>query len=101
MKYLQTKNPPINNWVRYIDLLEDDKNIYLLMEYGGIPLFNHVKTMHELIKCGRLSVGEWTNHVRILFKQMCYYVNWLHGCGFTHSDISLENSMNTSECFCS
>mmetsp|Transcript_22881 Transcript_22881/g.28121 ORF Transcript_22881/g.28121 Transcript_22881/m.28121 type:complete len:382 (-) Transcript_22881:70-1215(-) len=92
MKYLQSMNPPKNNWVKYIDLLEDGKNIYLLMEYGGTNLFEYTKLMHKHIKDGLLSKKEWIKHVKILFKQICKYISWLHNnCKVTHSDISLEN----------
>jgi len=91
LEYLGKMNPPKNNWIKYIDLIYDDRNVYLLMEYGGINLFQYTKLMHCKIKRNKLSINEWTKHVRILFKQMCHYIDWLHKCNITHSDICLES----------
>ena len=58
------------------------------MEYGGESLLDYIK--NNIIKY-KLSI--WKSHVRALFRQMCYYINWLHSNGVCHLDLSLENCL--------
>ena len=93
MKILTANNPP-KGLTKFINFVNDNKNYFLLMEYGGESLLKHINTFHVRIKSGEISLKEWKKHVKILFKQMCVFVNWMHNkVRLAHLDISLENSM--------
>jgi len=91
MKYIESLNPP-NGFLKVHATLNDDYNYFLIMEYGGKSLLNHVRKYHKLIELNKLSVSEWKNHVKILFKQLVNMIYFLHNkARICHMDISLEN----------
>ena len=63
------------------------------MQNGGNSLFDHVKYCHKLINNNQLSIHEYKNHCKIIFKQICNIVNWIHSNDVCHMDISLENTL--------
>jgi len=91
LKYL-TKLNPKTGLTKLIDFFCDGKNYFLLTEYGGESLLKHVLEFNCKIKEGKLNVNVWKKHVKILFQQMCKFINWLHNIArFAHLDISMEN----------
>jgi len=93
MEYLTSLNPPAG-LTKLIDFFCDGKNYFLLMEHGGQSFFKHVTGFHKRIKNGELKLKTWKQHVKILFKQMCKFVNWMHNVAkLAHLDISLENML--------
>ena len=92
MKYLTSQNPP-KGMAKYIDSYGDGINYFLLMDNAGKSLCDHVVQFHKKINQGKLKLNVWQEHIQILFKQMCKYINWLHNTAkMVHLDISLENS---------
>jgi len=91
LKYLTSLNGNIPGLTKFIDFWNDDKNFFLIMEYGGESLFQHIMIMHKNIRQNKLQISIWKEHVKILFKQMCLFINWLHNAKICHLDISLEN----------
>jgi len=77
--------------VRFRRLLHTNKNYYLVMEDGGLPLFEFVIKCHELIKNKVLRVSHWKSVVRVIFAQMLQCVQYIHAKKVCHFDISLEN----------
>ena len=61
------------------------------MDHGGESLFNYTQYNIKLIETGQLSVVIWKSHIQRLFKQMVYFVKFLHDNSVCHLDISLEN----------
>jgi len=93
MKYLTSINP-VKGLPKFIDFFSDGKNYFLLMEHGGQSLLDHVRDFHQKIKNNKIKLKIWKQHVKILFKQMCIFINWLHNIArFVHLDISLENML--------
>eukprot|EP00483_Globobulimina_turgida_P000249 UN00249 len=77
---------------RFIDYFQDEKNIFLVMEDGGMDFFKFVAECHKLICNKLLSITEWQSAIRVLFKQMVCFLDWLHNeMNICHMDISLEN----------
>jgi len=96
LKYLtelnHQKGP--NGLTKYLGFLSDDNNYYLLTEFGGKSLLHHVIYYHRLINQGKIELKVWKEHVKILFKQMCIFIDWLHNIArLVHLDISLENML--------
>ena len=61
------------------------------MEDGGTSLFKFITDAHKLIQLGKLDVSHWKEVVKFMFKQMVECIDYLHGKGICHFDISLEN----------
>ena len=78
---------PISGYIKIIDFFQDNLNYLMILEYGGISLFDYILNNLPLI----WDINKWKNHVRILFKQMVLYINWLHSNNVCHLDISIEN----------
>jgi len=94
MKYLNFKKPKGSRkcMVQFIDFYCDGKNCFLLMEYGGKSMVDHVIEFHHKIDEGKIKLKIWKQHVKILFKQMSAFVYWLHNdARLAHLDISLDN----------
>ena len=65
LQYLTVKNKSTGCYIpKYIDFFEDDRNFYLVMEYGGINLADFNKRAHQYIKDGKLSLKEWKKIVK-------------------------------------
>eukprot|EP00485_Elphidium_margaritaceum_P020267 CAMPEP_0202727818 /NCGR_PEP_ID=MMETSP1385-20130828/185314_1 /ASSEMBLY_ACC=CAM_ASM_000861 /TAXON_ID=933848 /ORGANISM="Elphidium margaritaceum" /LENGTH=330 /DNA_ID=CAMNT_0049394061 /DNA_START=50 /DNA_END=1042 /DNA_ORIENTATION=+ len=77
--------------VKFQRLLHTNVNYYLVMEDGGLPLFEFVVKCHELIRTKVLPVAHWKSVVRIIFSQMLECVQYMHAKNVCHFDISLEN----------
>jgi len=101
MQYLQQKKPP-KGFIDWIDFFKDDDFYYLIMNYGGKSIFNYIKKSITLIEYKKMSTEIWKLHIKKLFKQMCYYIKWLHQNNVCHLDISLENCLidNNVVSFC-
>ncbi len=87
---------------RYIDSFADEKNIILVQEDCEMPFFDFVSQCHNLIQIGALPISEYQRIIKILFKQMATFINWLHNeMNVCHLDISLENLqiLNVSKVF--
>ncbi|OHT16652.1 hypothetical protein TRFO_13084 [Tritrichomonas foetus] len=70
------------NIVQFVDILRDDFNIYVVMEYcPNGDLFNHI------IDKKFLSEQE----AKFLFKQIMDGVNYIHSIGAMHRDLKPEN----------
>ena len=93
MNDIQAKNPP-KGMVKMVNFIEDEKNYFLIMEHGGMSMFNYVNICHKMILQKKLCLHEWKKHVKIIFKQMVTFIHWLHKTAkYAHMDISLENCM--------
>lgn len=91
LRWLTHHQPPAA-MTRYVDHFEDERNIFLIMEDGGMDFFKFVAECHKLINSGALSLREWQSAVRVAFKQMVQFVEWMHSkMAICHLDISLEN----------
>jgi len=91
MAYLSSLNAP-KGFIKLYRFINDGKNYFMIMDNGGKSLFRHVKEYHLLINKKELSINEWKNHVKIIFKQLVKMVYFLHNkARVCHMDISLEN----------
>eukprot|EP01084_Bolivina_argentea_P008312 15574_1 len=91
MKWFMSCNPP-QELIKYYDFFEDDKNYYLVMQKGGIGLFDFTVKCHKLIHQNKLDIKEWREIVRLIFSKMIAFINWMHSVVNTcNLDISLEN----------
>ena len=91
MKLFTINNPP-KELIKYYEFFEDKNNYYLVMERGGIGLFEFVVNCHEYILNGKLTIKEWRRTVRIIFAKMVKVIRYLHKTVFCcNLDISLEN----------
>eukprot|EP01084_Bolivina_argentea_P096274 173084_1 len=76
----------------YIDYFDDEENHFLVMENGGVSLFNFQHQFHKYILNGFYSIKKWQNICKMLFAQMITFIHWLHNeMSVCHLDISLEN----------
>jgi len=93
IEYLTSLNPP-PGLTKFVLYFCDGHNHFLLTQHGGKCFFKHITMFHEKIRQGILKLKEWKQHIKILFKQMCIFINWLHNVGkVAHLDISLENML--------
>ncbi len=67
---------------KYVTTIENDNMRYLITEYSGKDMFNFVSDNEQ-------SFTERT--IKIIFYQLVCAINKLHGLGFVHADLSLEN----------
>jgi 5'-AMP-activated protein kinase, catalytic alpha subunit len=77
------KHPNIISFVEYIEL---DHVVYLVMEHGGTELYHYVNKQ-VLSETG----------VKSIFKQIVSAVKYIHSKGYIHGDIKLENTLINSE----
>ena len=80
-------------FIKCIDFFEDNKYYYFVMEYGGESLFDFVTDNVNIINKYKYYKKAWKLKVKMLFKQMCLYIKWLHKNGVCHLDLSLENCL--------
>jgi len=90
MMYLTTKYP-VPGFVRPVDFIKDTNNYYLIMDYGGESLIEYIKEIYKLLHDNIITINEWNNNCKILFKQMIILLQWIHNNNVCHMDISLEN----------
>eukprot|EP01084_Bolivina_argentea_P113956 202991_1 len=91
LKRLTNSNPP-PYMTNYVDYFDDEENHFLVMEHGGMGLFDFVHKFHIYISNGFCSILKWQNICKLLFKQMAMFIDWLHNkMNVCHLDISLEN----------
>ena len=91
IKFLESYDPP-NGFIKCYDYFIDKEYIFMVLQNGGVSLFEYIKNSHELIKGGNIDVSEWKKHIKVLVSQILLYINWLHNWVFCiHFDISLEN----------
>ena len=64
--------------VRFYDFLEDERNFYLVMERGGMSLFECTLACHKRIAGEQMLLKEWKRTVRYIFSQMVSVVDWMH-----------------------
>jgi len=91
--------------VRGIDEWDDEHCYYYAMEYCEAELFDYVSKTHskkylkfieaEARKPQRpmSEPNQWVKNVAKMFRQICAAVQFLHGNGYCHLDLSLENTM--------
>mmetsp|Transcript_23152 Transcript_23152/g.28402 ORF Transcript_23152/g.28402 Transcript_23152/m.28402 type:complete len:362 (+) Transcript_23152:23-1108(+) len=92
MQYISNNKYKPKGILKPYKFINDGINYFIVMEYGGTSLFRHVMKYHSLIKQNIMSIDEWGKHVKIIFKQMCIILNYLHNkVHCCHLDISLEN----------
>ena len=91
MKMFSSNDPP-KELIKYYDFFDDENNYYLVMERGGIGLFEFVVKCHQYIIDGKLSITEWRRTVQIIFAKMVKVIRYFHKIVFCcNLDISLEN----------
>ena len=56
--HLQNNNPP-KGFIKIYDFLIDDKNYFLIMQYGGECLFNYIVKCHKMIQIGKLKLNAY------------------------------------------
>ena len=77
------------NIIHFIDSYENEKNIYIVMEYcKGGTLFNFVKKRNYVLR-EDLAVN--------IIHKICMAVYYFHSYGITHRDLKPENILMTSE----
>ncbi|KAH0795307.1 CAMK family protein kinase [Histomonas meleagridis] len=75
------------NIVKLYDVIEDEQNIYIFMEYcQGTSLLSFINS--------RSSISERV--CRIIFKQIIIALSFLHNKGIAHRDLKLENIIVSS-----
>jgi hypothetical protein len=87
LRLVAAENPGHPNVVRLVDVLEDHEHIYVVLAActGG-----------ELLEAAMDTSDTSEAKARQLAWQLLQGVRFLHGLGFCHRDLSLENAMLTS-----
>jgi len=81
-----------NSVIRVIDTFETMDNYLVILEDGGIDLFNFVNECHQQISNEKIVVNEWQNTMKIIATKLIKLLNFLHTkMSVCHLDISLEN----------
>ena len=80
--------------IKLLEIFEDEDNIYVVTEHGGVDFFQWICTAHKAIENNKISMKYWWKNIRFIFKQMVNYTIWLHETmNICHLDISLENML--------
>ncbi len=58
-----------------------------------MSLFNFVVKAHSIISAGSMSIKDWHQVVKMIFKQIIEAVEYIHSKRICHMDISLENML--------
>lgn len=83
--------------IKYYDFFEDDDTFYLVMEKGGIGLFEFTVNAHQMIKNNKLDIKYWRKCVKFIFAKMVGFIAWMHKeVNCCNLDISLENIVMTN-----
>jgi len=78
--------------IGYLDSFEDDEYCYLVLEDGGIDLFEFVKQCHKDLESKLMSVQDWLLIVKELTRRILDLTHFLHETlRVCHLDLSLEN----------
>ena len=77
--------------IKVIDTIESIENYMVVLEDGGMDLFNFCSEVHEQIKQKSVTVGEWQKTLKLISKRIIELIHWLHSINICHLDISLEN----------
>ena len=67
----------------------------MMMEDGGMSLFNFVSKAHRIINTRAINIEEWHKVCKIIFKQMIESIEYIHSRLVCHFDISIENFVIT------
>eukprot|EP01084_Bolivina_argentea_P157230 273994_1 len=59
LKYLNDDKYAPQSMVKYHQFLKSKNNYYLIMEDGGISLFDFIVKIHTFINAGMLDISEW------------------------------------------
>eukprot|EP01083_Nonionella_stella_P074428 201905_1 len=91
LKYLTECSECPSSIVKFRRFYKTTGHFYLLMEDGGLSLFDFVKNAHKVIDAKKLSIREWLKVVQRIFRQMIECIAFIHSHNVCHNDISLEN----------
>lgn len=79
-----------NNIVKLLDVVENDSEINLIMEYiPGISLYRYLKSQTET------KIAE--NQAKLIFSQIFSAIDYLHSNNIAHCDLKLENILITDQ----
>eukprot|EP01084_Bolivina_argentea_P172393 298623_1 len=78
LKYLTHQKHCPKSIIKYHWFFKTHTDFYLVMEDGGISLFEFVKSSHELISTGKLSLSHWKQVVLIIFSQLIECIEYIH-----------------------
>jgi len=75
-----------------LQVFQDAINIFVVMEDGGRDFLHFINECHAAIRSRRMSVDDWKQTAKLLFRQIAEFVHWLHSVPHVcFLDISLEN----------
>eukprot|EP01084_Bolivina_argentea_P258214 435217_1 len=91
LKFLTQQKHCPDSIVKFMSFFKTKTHYYLVMEDGGMSLFEFTRQMHRLIKMGHVGMDEWQAVIKIILKQMVECIDYIHSKNVCHFDISLEN----------
>jgi len=74
-----------------LDTFENEEYYMVVLEDGGMDLFNFINKIHEEIKANKIQINEWKKSVKLIGQKLMELINWLHSTYICHLDLSLEN----------
>jgi len=78
--------------IQVLDTIDTESYHMMVVEDGGTDLLTFIRSVHEEISKGTMSICEWQKTIRLMAKRMCKVIHWLHSeMALCHLDISLEN----------
>eukprot|EP01083_Nonionella_stella_P089302 249146_1 len=91
LKFLtQNQNCP-KSIVQFEYFFKTNSDYYLVMEDGGVPLFDFIMKAHKLIAQNKITFAHWKKVSEIIIRQMIEAIAFIHSKNVCHFDISLEN----------
>ena len=95
LKYLTFDNQMTADYiVRYIDMFQDKKNYYLVMEYvDGITLTEFVNFAHKYLKCKKLDLKYFKKVSKYIAWQICAILYYIHSMKVAHLKLSDFNNI--------
>lgn len=81
-----------NSVIKVVDIMETTNNYMVVLEDGGIDLFNFINKCHQQITNGKITIKDWQKTTKLIAQKLIKLLNWLHNeINVCHLDISLEN----------